>query len=81
MSVRIHLEKVGGVFTNLDTISGKIVLNLTREETFGGITVKLECESRTRLATPRDDRRDRYGMTAKTLTDSFAATNEAQILS
>ena len=36
-------------------------MSLSREETFTAIVVKLECESRTRLAAPRDDRRgDRY---------------------
>lgn len=36
-------------FTNLDFISGKLILNLTNEEDITAITVKLEGESRTRL--------------------------------
>jgi hypothetical protein len=56
MTVSIHLDKRNSVFTNLDVVSGTIVLSLAREETFSAITVKLECESRTRLAAPRNDR-------------------------
>ncbi len=58
MSIRIILQAgTNHVFTNLDVISGIVVLTLNREETFTAIVVKLECESRTRLADPREDRR------------------------
>lgn len=56
MAVYIHLNRRDSVFTNLDVVSGTIVLSLAREETLSAITVKLECESRTRLAAPRDHR-------------------------
>ncbi|KAJ5806886.1 hypothetical protein N7474_010478 [Penicillium riverlandense] len=41
-------------YTNLDYISGKVVLNLPSETAIGGIQVKLEGESRTRLSGPRN---------------------------
>ena len=60
MSVRIILDNGSGVYTNLDFVAGTVVLNLSREETLSAIIVKLECESRTRLAAPYDDRRNTY---------------------
>ena len=61
MSIQIQLDRGNNVFTNLDNITGKIILNLFREEALTAIVVKLECESRTRLAAPRiDSRRDNY---------------------
>ncbi|KAL5334842.1 hypothetical protein BJX70DRAFT_376829 [Aspergillus crustosus] len=53
MSVAIHLDRAHTHFTNLDFISGKIVLTLSSEASIAGIQVKLEAESRTRLAGPR----------------------------
>lgn len=41
-------------YTNLDFLSGKVVLNLPTEAAIGGIQVKLEGESRTRLSGPRN---------------------------
>ncbi|KAJ5979921.1 hypothetical protein N7481_007219 [Penicillium waksmanii] len=41
-------------YTNLDFLSGKVVLHLPTEAAIGGIQVKLEGESRTRLSGPRN---------------------------
>ncbi|KAJ5734124.1 hypothetical protein N7493_002910 [Penicillium malachiteum] len=41
-------------FTNLDTLRGRVVLNLPTEAAIAGIQVKLEGESRTRLSGPRN---------------------------
>ena len=60
MSVRIILDKGPEVYTNLDLVTGRVLLRLQREETLAAIVVKLECESRTRLAQPYDDRRNTY---------------------
>ncbi|PYH42212.1 arrestin (or S-antigen), N-terminal domain protein [Aspergillus saccharolyticus JOP 1030-1] len=54
MSVTIHLDRPHKHFTNLDFLVGKVVLNLSSEAAIGGIQVKLEGESRTRLAGPRN---------------------------
>lgn len=53
MSVTIHLDRPHKHFTNLDVLVGKVVLTLPSEAAIGGIQVKLEGESRTRLAGPR----------------------------
>ena len=50
MSVRIQLHRPHSSFTNLDVIQGRVFLSLTSQETIAAITVKLEGESRTRLA-------------------------------
>ena len=50
MSVRVQLDKPQGAFTNLDQISGVVVLSILGPETISAITVKLEGESRSRLA-------------------------------
>jgi hypothetical protein len=52
MSVRVHLDNPHAFYTNLDFISGKIVLNLHTEETITAIVVKLEGESKTVLIKP-----------------------------
>jgi hypothetical protein len=49
MSVQLFLDRPSTFFTNLDEITGKVVLRATRPETVNTITVKLEGESRTRL--------------------------------
>ncbi|KAL9613150.1 MAG: hypothetical protein Q9167_002315 [Letrouitia subvulpina] len=49
MSVRIHLDKPQGCFTNLDYITGKVILSITSNETVTAINVKLEGDSKTRL--------------------------------
>ena len=56
MSVRIALDKPYAHFTNLDLISGTVILSITSNETISLITVKLEGESRTRLAGPTNPR-------------------------
>ena len=48
--LRIELHRPYSSFTNLDEISGRVILSLLSQETIAGITVKLEGESRTRLA-------------------------------
>ena len=64
MSVRIQLDNPHNCFTNLDFISGRVILSLVYNETIAGIVVKLEGESRTRLIAPtydnyrRSDRED-----------------------
>lgn len=60
MAVRIYLDNPNPVYSNLDIISGKAVLSLNREEAFTAIVVKLECESKTKLASPRSDGRRDY---------------------
>ena len=60
MSVHIVLDQDSAIYTNLDIVSGRVMLKLAREETIIGIVVKLECESRTRLAAPNEDRRGAY---------------------
>lgn len=60
MAVHIQLDKNNSVYTNLDIISGKAILTIQREEAFSAIVVKLECESRTKLAAPNSGRRRDY---------------------
>lgn len=60
MSVRIQFDKPNDWhFTNLDIVSGKILLTLQNDATISAINVKLEGESRTRLAGPRQANSDR----------------------
>ncbi|KAL2003055.1 hypothetical protein VTN02DRAFT_5133 [Thermoascus thermophilus] len=49
----IHLDRPHAHFTNLDFITGKVVVQLLSDTPISGIQVKLEGESRTRLAGPR----------------------------
>lgn len=56
MSVRIQLDKPHSHFTNLDVISGVVILSIVYNETISAITVKLEGESRSRLAGPTNPR-------------------------
>ena len=58
MSVRIELDKPHGAFTNLDQISGKVVLSILGPETVSAITVKLEGESKSVLAGSSNPRRN-----------------------
>lgn len=53
MSVRVFLDKSHAHFTNLDIITGKVSLNLLVDTPIASINVKLEGESRTRLAGPK----------------------------
>ncbi|TVY80425.1 hypothetical protein LSUE1_G008458 [Lachnellula suecica] len=52
MSVRIQFDDPHAFYTNLDFISGKIILSLTSDENVSAIMVKLEGESRTVLMRP-----------------------------
>ncbi|KAJ6151800.1 hypothetical protein N7470_006928 [Penicillium chermesinum] len=54
MSAAIFLDSYPKHFTNLDTLSGRVVLTLQNEAPISGIQVKLEGESRTRLSGPRN---------------------------
>lgn len=53
MSLWIQLDRSHAHFTNLDFVTGKVVLYLKYETAVSAISVKLEGESRTRLAGPR----------------------------
>ncbi|CAM1501040.1 Fc.00g102020.m01.CDS01 [Cosmosporella sp. VM-42] len=65
MSVRIALDNQPEFYTNLDFLSGRVVLGLNRAEQVGSIVVKLEGESATALEVPPDNAnipgRPRYG--------------------
>ncbi|KAK5069312.1 hypothetical protein LTR64_008392 [Lithohypha guttulata] len=54
MSVRVQLDLPhGDIYTNLDFVTGRVLLTLPTDATVSAITVKLEGESRTRLEGPR----------------------------
>lgn len=63
MSVRVHLDQRNAPFyTNLDFVTGRVILNLAVDTTIAGVKVKLEGETKTRLLGPRypnDMRSDR----------------------
>ncbi|KDN68879.1 putative arrestin [Colletotrichum sublineola] len=63
MSIRIALDNAPEFYTNLDSVTGRVVLHLSRPEQVGGIVVKLEGESKTALGLPQgyDDRGPRPG--------------------
>ena len=50
MSVRIQFDKPNACHTNLDFVTGRVILILQADATLQAITVKLEGESKTRLA-------------------------------
>lgn len=52
MSVRIQLDNPPSFYTNLDHLSGRIILSLPTDESISAILVKLEGESRTVLLRP-----------------------------
>ncbi|KAF4630615.1 hypothetical protein G7Y89_g7522 [Cudoniella acicularis] len=52
MSVRIQFDNPHTFYTNLDFITGRIILSLTSDETVSAIIVKLEGESRSQLMRP-----------------------------
>ncbi|RMD41418.1 hypothetical protein DV735_g3678, partial [Chaetothyriales sp. CBS 134920] len=55
MSVRIQLDQdPSAPYTNLDFISGRVILVLSSDATISAVNVKLEAESRTRLMPPRE---------------------------
>lgn len=49
MSVRIVFDNPRSCYTNLDTISGRVVASLPSNTSVSHISVKLEGDSRTRL--------------------------------
>jgi hypothetical protein len=59
MAARVYLDKPHTYFTNLDYITGKVILQLNSDTSIQAIHVKLEGESRTRLSGPRPDRSDK----------------------
>ncbi|TRX97091.1 hypothetical protein FHL15_001885 [Xylaria flabelliformis] len=69
MSIRIALDKPPEFYTNLDFVSGRIIVVLNRPETIGNIIVKLEGESRTALAL-QPERRDEYNGPANSVTEN-----------
>ena len=52
MALAIKLDNNFPHYTNLDLISGRIILDLSSDESISSIQVKLEGEARTRLAEP-----------------------------
>ncbi|KAI2467005.1 hypothetical protein F4781DRAFT_403583 [Annulohypoxylon bovei var. microspora] len=60
MSIRISLDNPPEFYTNLDFISGRVILVLHRPENIGNVIVKLEGESRTALTVPSPSDRDDY---------------------
>jgi hypothetical protein len=52
MSVRIQLDNPHNFYTNLDFVTGRIILNLNSDEDVAAIVVKLEGECRTALLRP-----------------------------
>lgn len=52
MSVRIALNNPPEFYTNLDTISGRVMLGINRPEHIGAVIVKLEGEAKTALGAP-----------------------------
>ncbi|TGJ81549.1 hypothetical protein E0Z10_g7217 [Xylaria hypoxylon] len=69
MSVRIALDKPPEFYTNLDFISGRIILVLQRPETIGNIIVKLEGESRTALSV-QPEHRDEYNVPGNSISEN-----------
>lgn len=60
MSVRIALTNPPEFYTNLDVISGKVILGISRPESIGAVIVKLEGESKTALGAPDTGLQDIY---------------------
>ncbi len=50
MSVRVEFKQQPNCYTNFDFVEGRVLLSIVQQETIAAITVKLEGESRTRLA-------------------------------
>ncbi len=63
MSAQVQLDRPYDHFTNLDFVTGRVILQLPRDETITSVVVKLEGESKTKLEGPRTvhsmDRQDR----------------------
>ncbi len=63
MSVRIHFDKPDVWHTNLDFVTGRVILSLPSDATLQAINVKLEGESKTRLGAPKATDSDRKART------------------
>jgi hypothetical protein len=59
MSVRIRLDQPDLHFTNLDYLSGGVIVNFPVDAAVSAITVKLEGESCSRLAGPKQPNSNR----------------------
>ena len=59
MSVRIQFDKPNACHTNLDFVTGRVILILQSDTALQAITVKLEGESKTRLAGLRSTNAER----------------------
>ncbi|KAI0152809.1 hypothetical protein GGR57DRAFT_469174 [Xylariaceae sp. FL1272] len=70
MSIRISLDKPPEFYTNLDIVSGRVILNLTRPESIGNIVVKLEGESQTALVIPPPGNRDDYNVSNEVVSEN-----------
>jgi len=71
MSIRIALDGPQEFYTNLDEISGQVILGLNRVETIGNVVVKLEGDCRTALKTPdMDGRVNRHDPSGGIVTES-----------
>ncbi|KAI3326070.1 hypothetical protein HD806DRAFT_489127 [Xylariaceae sp. AK1471] len=70
MSIRIALDKPPDFYTNLDFISGRVILALRRPETIGNIIVKLEGESRTALPFQPERRNEHYSAAGNLVTEN-----------
>jgi Arrestin (or S-antigen), N-terminal domain len=53
MAAVIHVDKPHAYFTNLDPITGKVILQLNSDTSISSINVKLEGVAHTRLVGPR----------------------------
>lgn len=60
MSVRIQLDDPHAFYTNLDYLSGRVILSLSSDENVSAIVVKLEGESRTLLMRPLGPQAQQY---------------------
>jgi hypothetical protein len=76
MSVVIQFDKPNTwQYTNLDLVDGRVILILQSDSTISAINVKLEGESRTRLAGPRQPYNDRSDKTRTELEVHKARTD------
>ncbi|KAK2736420.1 hypothetical protein FQN57_000753 [Myotisia sp. PD_48] len=76
MAVRIQLDKPLALFTNLDYISGKVILTLPVDTGISSIVVKLEGESRTRLAANKYPNSERDKKRTEVETHKFPFNND-----
>lgn len=84
--VRVQLDNPGAFYTNLDILSGKVILNLPYDETIAAVTVKLEGESKTMLRRPQipgerrmDDTTTEYHKILYKVIQVFPPTKNGQV--